>query len=375
MTNLTQNVAMDKPLQLRPTRIENSEFDALVANFDGAVLEMSVAFAASRWPSVILEPWVYYHDDEIIAAVLVMVKPLPLHAGNLAVVKWGPILKSETGSSSKEYLKLAVAHLDAEYATRRKMMLSIMARAEKQPSIEALDTLMNLGFKVGEGLPYPNRYLIDVSLSDESQRKSFSQKWRYHLNKSEKNNLVFEVAASADFPRFDKLYQSMSERKKFPDFSAYDTVHLLFEYTQPELRPQLFFVTCEGRDIAGAVIYKLGKTAVYLYGATNDEALPLRAGYFLHARIIAWLRDNSPAAWYDLGGTDGNSGLHQFKKGMVGTAGMITPVPPITNLTRSSRAYIMGNAAYLGRRLFHNARKTFYYITKPETRPDQDRSA
>ena len=28
--------------------------------------------------------------------------------------------------------------------------------------------------------------------------------------------------------------------------------------------------------------FKAGDRAVYLYGATNDKALPLRAGYFMH---------------------------------------------------------------------------------------------
>ncbi len=68
-----------------------------------------------------------------------------------------------------------------------------------------------------------------------------------------------------------------------------------------------------------------------MFGATNDKALPLRAGYFLHWNIIRWLRDHTMAKWYDLGGTDGFHGLHQFKKGMVGSAGVIHPVPPVAN--------------------------------------------
>ena len=86
-----------------------------------------------------------------------------------------------------------------------------------------------------------------------------------------------------------------------------------------------------GEVVAGAVIFTAGRTAAYLYGATNDDALPLRAGYFMQWNIIRWLRDNTRAEFYDLGGTDGFQGLHQFKKGLVGTEGLITPVPPICN--------------------------------------------
>ena len=101
----------------------------------------------------------------------------------------------------------------------------------------------------------------------------------------------------------------------------------------------------EGEVVAGAIIFKAGDRAVYLYGATNDKALPLRAGYFMHWHIIRWLRDNTPAHWYDLGGTDGFQGLHQFKKGMVGDAGVITPVPPVANYAAYRLPSLLGDAA------------------------------
>ena len=62
------------------------------------------------------------------------------------------------------------------------------------------------------------------------------------------------------------------------------------------LRPELFLVSEGGEVIAGAIIFKAGDRAVYLYGATQDRALPLRAGYFLHWHIIGWLKANTRAA-------------------------------------------------------------------------------
>jgi lipid II:glycine glycyltransferase (peptidoglycan interpeptide bridge formation enzyme) len=85
-----------------------------------------------------------------------------------------------------------------------------------------------------------------------------------------------------------------------------------------QARPELFFVRKDGEIVAGAIVFKGGDRAVYLYGATLDKALPLRAGYFLHWHIARWLRDNTQAEWYDLGRDRRLSGLHQFKKGLVG---------------------------------------------------------
>src|SRR5262249_30253953 len=146
--------------------------------------------------------------------------------------------------------------------------------------------------------------------------------WRYHLNKADKAGLSFEHAAAERLGEFTALYEQMVDRKKFPDHSAYDTVPALMAMPDAALRPELFFVRHEGTIVAGAVIFKAGDRAVYLYGATSAAALELRAGYYLHWHIIRWLRDNTRADWYDLGGTDGFQGLHQFKKGMVGERGI-----------------------------------------------------
>src|SRR5690606_26916095 len=78
--------------------------------------------------------------------------------------------------------------------------------------------------------------------------------------------------------------------------------------------------------------------------------------YFLHWHIIRWLRDNTRAQWYDLGGTDGSHGLHQFKSGMVGDAGYIHPLPPITNYAARMSARLAGEAAYGARGALNRVR-------------------
>src|SRR5690606_18070049 len=149
--------------------------------------------------------------------------------------------------------------------------------------------------------------------------------------RSEKAGLTFEPGGADRLPEFEALYEAMVDRKRFKDYSAHDTVPALMAMQNAQLRPELFFVRHEDAVIAGAIIFKAGNRAVYLYGATSSDALPLRAGYFMHWHIIRWLRDNTRASWYDLGGSDGFQGLHQFKKGMVGSAGVIHASPPAGN--------------------------------------------
>ncbi len=330
-------------------KVSGEEWDIYLPRFDGAAQEQSHVFTRRRWPNVRCEANLFYMNGKLAGGAMIMIQPLPLRAGEIAVAKWGPMLRDNRAPDAPLVYGRIVEHLIGEYADRRQMMLSVLPRVSPQDTNMALEHLRARGFSEGSQLEFPNRYLVNLRLSDEEQRKSFAQKWRYHLNKSEKQNLEFEIADPSRLDEFDALYQAMNDRKRFADHSAYHTVSDLMNTPNEALRPQLFFVRHEGEIVAGAIIFTAGDTAVYLYGATNDRALPLRAGYFIHARIISWLRDNTGARYYDLGGTDGFQGLHQFKKGMVGRAGVIRPVPPVMNYASHPRARLVGNLAFFVR--------------------------
>jgi hypothetical protein len=93
----------------------------------------------------------------------------------------------------------------------------------------------------------------------------------------------------------------------------------------------------------------------------------------MHWHIIRWLRDNTQATWYDLGGTDGFQGLHQFKKGMVGDAGVIRPVPPVANYASRPMAYLFGMGAFAVRDSVHAAKRKIEGWINPKKRPTQAR--
>ena len=356
------------------TQIVSPElWDRTIAQFDEVCQEQLYTFAKTRWPHVSHEPMLFWRGGTVVGGSLMMIQPLPLKVGALAVAKWGPMLaKAEHPERLEQYREMIDA-LVAEYAVKRRLMLSVLPRASLSPFNAEYDHLIHRGFSRGSELGYPNRYIVNLRLSDAEQRKSFLQKWRYHLNKSEKAGLSFEYAPASRLNEFSALYEKMLDRKKFADHSAYETVPALMAMSNDRLRPELFFVRHLGEVIAGAIIFKSGDRAVYLYGATNDRALPLRAGYFMHWNIIRWLRDNTPAKWYDLGGTDGFQGLHQFKKGMVGEAGVIQPVPPVANFAAHWWPRFAGTSAFIGRDFAQRALQRIDWLRAAHAKPDQKR--
>lgn len=361
--------------QLSIEQVSGAVWDDVVADFDEVCQEQLHAFAATRWPGVDLEAVVFRDGTGIVGGSMVMVQRLPLGLAGLAVVKWGPLLREANGPGSASIYAAMVEALVERYARERRLMLSIMPL----PSVSAPNPryayLMERGFSEGSKLAFPDRYFVNLRLGDDDIRKSFGQKWRYHLNKSLKQGLTFEHAPAERMPEFDTLYRAMTDRKQFADHSAYDTLGGLMTLDNQRIRPELFFVRKDDRLVAGAVIFKGGDTSVYLYGATNDEALPLRAGYFLHWNIIRWLRDNTRACWYDLGGTDGFQGLHQFKKGMVGDQGRIEPTPPVANFATYRWPRLAGSAAFGLRDAFHSAKRRIEWMRSSAARPTQGRDA
>lgn len=355
--------------------VEPEAWDDAIADFEGVCQEQLATFARARWPGVALEPQLFMLGGKVVGGCLIMVQGLPLGLGSIAVAKWAPMLRRTEGADANAIYARMIETLCAEYAERRGMMLSVLPRASLAGGNAEYRLLLEHGFRQGATLGFPDRYIVNLRLSDAEQRASFHQKWRYHLNKADKAGLTFEHAGAERRPEFDALYEQMVDRKKFPDHSAYGTVPALMDMRNPTLRPELFFVRHAGEIVAGAIIFKAGDRAVYLYGATSAAALELRAGYFLHWHIICWLRDNTPARWYDLGGTDGFQGLHQFKKGMVGERGVITPVPPVANYAARWWPRLLGEAAFAGRELAHMVGRSIDRLRPDRAKPDQQRDA
>lgn len=355
--------------------IPPNEWEATVAGFDGVCQEQTYTFGHLRWPSLQHEPRIFKLGNEIVGGALMHVQRLPFGIGSVAIGKWGPMLKDARRPDRLAIYRGMVTALVDEYARQRGLMLSILARAAADIDKAEFDTLMSLGFREGSNVPFPDRYLVNLQISDTEQRASFDQKWRYHLKRSEKSGLTFHHANRDEFADFARLYDAMSSRKKFPDYSAYNTLPSLIGMTEENLRPEIFLVRRNDTLVAGAIIFKAGDTATYLYGATNDEALPLRAGYFMHWHIIRWLRQNTRARWYDLGGTDGFTGLHQFKKGMVGEAGAIVALPPMANYAAGKWPYLVGTSAYAARDLVLNINQRLRWLWKDQAKPDQVRTS
>ncbi|MDB5505487.1 MAG: family N-acetyltransferase [Devosia sp.] len=363
----TQVVPAKLAVRLTLEPVAPAAWDRAIANFDGVCQEQMLAFAGVRWASARPEPLIFRQGSEIVGGVLMLIQRLPFGVASVALTKWGPMLKDAQRADAGAIHAAMIDALVAEYADRRGMLLSVMPRVTHAETNAPYEQLIARGFTAGPLLRSPDRYFVNLQIDDAAQRQSLSQTWRRKLNKAEKAGLSFERAGAAGLAEFEPLFRGMIERKNFTDHTAFSTVPGMLANTAEALRPEVFLVRHEGVAVAGGIVFAAGDTAVYLYGATSDAALPLNAGYFLQAQIVAWLRRNAKARWYNLGGTDGAAGLHQFKHGLIGSAGVIRQFPPTANYAKSLRAKVFGAGALVAREKLGEARRGVENLVRRKT--------
>lgn len=330
--------------------VDGAEFDRRAACYADVVSEQTNQYLESRWGASRTECVIIERAGEEIAIAAMVVIALPGTDRGLAILKWGPLWRSKDATLDLTRPKDALEAISHEYVDQRGCFLTVQPHADPETSDLHVELLESLGFTEGTTLPYPDRYLVNVSVPFEDLKTSLDQKWRYNLKKSLKNDLEIKmVDAEEGYSVFMKLYDQMMDRKQFQDSSAIFTLEDLMKTDEAELKPAFIIVYSDGVPTAGAVIGVGGERAVYLYGATDDRALALKAGYAMHGWIADWLCSLPDVRWYDLGGTDGDQGLHQFKKGFCGKLGHIVRTPASYERSGSAIASVLSRSIYMAR--------------------------
>ncbi len=332
--------------------VDSAQWDRFAARFADVVSEQTGSFLESRWGASRTECVIVERAGSDIGGAAVVVFRLPGTDRGLAIVKWGPLWRETGKPADADRLRAIVQAIARDYVGRRRCFLSILPHADPEFGAQTVSVLEELGFGKGTTLPYPDRYLVNVSIPPEELKSSLDQKWRYNLKKSLKGGLEVRFAdAEEGYSIFMDLYRRMLGRKKFQDSSAIDTLGDMIQAEEESHRPIFVLVSHQGQPTAGAVLSVGGERAVYLYGATDGRALRLRAGYAMHWWIAEWLSGLPQVKWYDLGGTDGCSGLRQFKNGLCGKQGQVVAVPPVHNLSGSRLEHLLGTSIYMARDL------------------------
>ncbi|MDA4847472.1 lipid II:glycine glycyltransferase FemX [Hoeflea poritis] len=311
-------------------RLDHAVWDEQFSEYRDIVHEQTACFNLARWPADALQFLAVERQNRIVGGAVVRTVKAPANLARLSILRWGPLWRPAHREPDPANLSRILNALTEELVVRQNSYLMVIPRSDPQYAAMESEMLRDLGFKALYQPPAPERYFVDVDMPADDAMASLSQKWRYNLRKSQKQDLRFEWHhGSAGAALFQPVFSQMMSRKNFYDESAIDSLEQIAESPTKALRPEFAIVFEKDEPVAAAAIDMSGERAIYLYGATNNRGNKLRAGYFMQWEIMKRLCKTPRIRWYDLGGaTSETCSLHQFKRGLTGKAGVVSDIPP-----------------------------------------------
>ncbi|MCY3798187.1 MAG: peptidoglycan bridge formation glycyltransferase FemA/FemB family protein [Chloroflexi bacterium] len=260
------------------------------------------------------------NGDAILAGALVLLRRLPARLGLMAYAPMG-------GFASQESL---YPRLWA--AIRRQTGAAFIKLEPGHFTAETAPDFSRMGFKPSPQTIQPPRTIV-IDIGDDNDRilKRMNQGTRRKVRKSLKSGIAYDEGARADLRSFSRLMRETGARNEFGVHSeAY------FETVYDLLLPQygaLLLAKRAGELLAAIMVFALGDTAWYLYGASSRQHSNLHATYGIQWAAIQWAKARG-CRYYDLWGVpdydeatlesqfrqrrDGLWGVYGFKRGWGG---------------------------------------------------------
>ena len=253
----------------------------------------------------------------ITAGALLLFRALPLRT-HMAYLPMGPYITDEAQTA---------ALWEAIHACARRHKAAFL---KWEPGIDP--TLSQDGFKASpQTIQPPNTILIDIHDDDEAIMARMNQGTRRKIRQSYKKDIHYYQGTLADVAKFNQLMQTTGDRN---EFGVHDPHYyeLAYELFMPDYGA-LILAEHEGDVLAGIMVFAVGDTAWYLYGASSNEKRNLRAAYGVQWEAIQWAKSRG-CHYYDMWGipdadeatleaqfqerSDGLWGVYGFKRGWGG---------------------------------------------------------
>ena len=254
------------------------------------------------------------------AGAMALLRPLPFGGGKLAYVPMGgyvvepslfPALcmaiRRDTGAA---FLKLEPGHNTA------------LTEAD----------LADEGFRRSpQSIQPPTTIIIDISGDESAIMQRMNQGTRRKIRKSRSSGIVYREGDRSDVQQFSRLLQQTGERNAFGVHSV-DYFEAIYDQFIPQYGA-LLLATYDDDLLAAIMVFALGDSAWYLYGASSRTQSNLYATYGIQWAGIEWAKLRG-CRHYDLWGVpdydeatleaqfkdrrDGLWGVYGFKRGWGG---------------------------------------------------------
>ena len=302
--------------------VDEQEWCQILDQFDDANIYQTWSYDEVRFGRKNISHLLLKRGDQVVAAAQSRIVKLPFVDAGIAYIRWGPLWRRQNSEADAETFRQAIRALRNEYACRRGLVLRLYPAIFRDDSPRIEEFLSEEGFSISKQSP-DRTLLLDLSRTLEDLRKGLSPHWQRELRVAEKNKLeIIEGSGDKLFEAFVKIYKEMVSRKAFVEPNDINEFRLIQDRLPEKLKMKVMLCKSAGEITSGAICSTVGKTALYLFGATSNSGMKSRGSYFLHWKFIEWLKNNGFTT-YDLNGINptANPGTYKFKSDLCGSNG------------------------------------------------------
>lgn len=220
--------------------------------------------------------------DQIRGGAQVLFRRLPL--GMVAYIPRGPVIAPDDTACW-------TAVLDEVHRVARRagaIFLKVEPPWEDDPSRTAW--LVSLGFRASQTVQPRSTLYLDLTPSLDEILAQMKPKWRYNIRLAARKGVQVRPATESDLPAFYSLLEVTSQRDRFGihDFNYYADAWRRFV---PAGQGELFLATFEGELLGGIMVFALGRTGIYMYGASSNRERNRMPNHLLQWTAFQWARD------------------------------------------------------------------------------------
>ncbi|MBN1679770.1 MAG: peptidoglycan bridge formation glycyltransferase FemA/FemB family protein [Anaerolineae bacterium] len=260
----------------------------------------------------------------LIAGVQLLLRRLPFRLGWLAYAPYGPLVDwSDTAQVNA--LVAAVDHTARQHG-------AAFLKIEPGYDLDGVDIAAHGFVPSPQTVQPPRTVVLDIGGDEDSILARMNQGTRRNIRKSDKYEVAIREGTRDDLASFSTLLAETGSRSEFG-------VHIPAYYRQafdlfvPPGRAALIMGSYDGQDLAGVMVYAVGRWAWYISGASTDRERQRMASYGVQWAAIQWARARG-AVYYDMYGVpdadadvletqfserhDGLWGVYRFKRGWGG---------------------------------------------------------
>jgi peptidoglycan pentaglycine glycine transferase (the first glycine) len=276
-------------------------------------------------------PLLFQSGGQTMAAAMVLRRRLPLLPASVLYVPRGPILDWDDAGLAAEVL----GALERLARQQRAILLKIdpdiyfpdaapgfSSRPACAPRLAGL--LQARGWQISaQPVQFANTVLLDLNHPEEDLLAGMKQKSRYNTRLARRRGVTVRVGAHADLGPFFNLYAETARRDGFPIRPRAYYLDAWSSFLDLD-QARLLLAEVEGEVVAGLILFLLGSTAWYMYGASSTRHRKRMPNNLLQWEAIRQARATG-CLLYDLWGapdqldeSDPMWGVYRFKLGLGG---------------------------------------------------------